>query len=618
MKGKPVISIVVPAFHEHKRTLLHLLLLTAVGCLVFFFNLGGPRLWDRDEPRNAACAREMLERDDWVVPTFNGELRVLKPAMKYWLMMSAYKIFGVNEFAARFWSAVFALATVLATYVTARRLFNAHAGLWSALILATSLLFVAAGHLAKIDAPLTFFSTLAVLIFVWSAFKPATKPAGESEPIAAAALTTPIPQSWFIWILIYAAVGLAALAKGLPGLLLPPAVIGMFLLIARLPESPTNHGSTTWRRRLLGILRPFAPGHFLRIFWSMRPLTAVVVTLAVAGPWYVLVGLRTDGEFLRGFFLEHHLGRAMQPMEDHSGPFLLYYMGAIAVGFFPWSVFLPALLVWLVAQFRSDHPWRFSYLLAACWVGVYVFIFSCARTKLPSYITPCFPGLALLMGAFVHNLATGLQARPAPWIRPGLVLLAVTGVALAIGSVIAARRWMPGQELLGLIGLILVVGAVVAYVLLERRRNLAASITLVVAAVAFSTTLFGIGLARVGRQEAQQSVCAAFRKHGDHPSIGMFGSLEPSWVFYANHPLQPLSLVDESSSEDYRWKVKPVPAATFFGQDPDHLILTTDVDWQWLRPTLPADAVVLSQAPRTPRRGSWLLIGHAPLAPNSH
>ena len=70
------------------RVVQHLLLLTCVGAATFFVNLGGPRLWDRDEPRNAACAREMLERGDWVVPTFNGELRVPKPILKYWLMIT--------------------------------------------------------------------------------------------------------------------------------------------------------------------------------------------------------------------------------------------------------------------------------------------------------------------------------------------------------------------------------------------------------------------------------------------------------------------------------------------------------------------------------------------------
>src|SRR5439155_6486519 len=153
------------------RLSLHLLLLTGVASVVLFVNLGGPQLWDRDEPRNAACAREMLQRDDWVVPTFNGELRVLKPALKYWLMIAAYKAFGVSEFAARVGSAAFALATVWTTYFLGRRLFDARAGLWAGLILATSLLFAAAGHVAKADAPLTFFSTLALLIFAGGAFR---------------------------------------------------------------------------------------------------------------------------------------------------------------------------------------------------------------------------------------------------------------------------------------------------------------------------------------------------------------------------------------------------------------------------------------------------------------
>ena len=280
---------------------LHLLILTCVAAATLFVNLGAPRLWDRDEPRNAACAREMLERADWVVPTFNGELRVAKPILKYWLMIHAYKMFGVNEFAARFWSAVFALATVWATYFLGRRLFDGLAGLWAGLILATSLLFLASGHIAKADAPLTFYSTLPVLLFVYGTFR------RSGEASDGPTLVVPFPRSWPIVALLYASVGVAALAKGLPGLLLPPAAIGLFLLIARLP---IRCGSTSWPARILGFLRPFAPGHFLRTFWLMRPITAVVVTLAVAAPWYTLVGLRTHGAFLRGFFLDNNIGRA--------------------------------------------------------------------------------------------------------------------------------------------------------------------------------------------------------------------------------------------------------------------------------------------------------------------
>ena len=87
--------------------------LALLASTVFFVNLGTPKLWDRDEPRNARCASEMLERSDWIVPTFNGELRTHKPVLLYWLMMSSFRLFGTTEFAARFWSATLSVGTVM-------------------------------------------------------------------------------------------------------------------------------------------------------------------------------------------------------------------------------------------------------------------------------------------------------------------------------------------------------------------------------------------------------------------------------------------------------------------------------------------------------------------------
>lgn len=580
-------------------TFRHLALITGAAWLVFFVNLGGPQLWDRDEPRNAACAHEMLERGDWVVPTFNGDLRVLKPIMKYWLMISAYKMFGVNEFAARFWFAFFAVAAVIATYFLGKRLFASDAaGLWSALTLSTSTLFVVTGHLAKADAPLTFFSTVALLIYVYSAFKPAQ-----------ASFSPTFPLSWPVAVLIYAVLGLAALTKGLPGLL-PAAVIGMFLLIVRLPRLENDARQSKGWRRWLGVLRPFAPVHFLRTFWSMRPITGLFVVLAVAGPWYVMVGLRTDGEFLRGFFLEHHWHRALEPMENHRGPFLIYYLVTIIVGSFPWSVLLPALLVWLVSQFRRRDSRCVAHVFALCWLGVYVVIFSCAKTKLPGYIAPCFPALALLMGCFLSQMSAGLEVPP--WIRSGLVLLAVIGVVFTLGVTVAARLMMPGEEVLGLIGLILVIGAVVTVALIERQRTHAATVSLGITAVGFCTLVFGVALPRVGRPKAQPLVCSTIYQRCAEPCIGSFGNIEPSWVFYAKRPVQPLTLAEPTPSASRPWKVQPMAAAQFFDQGRARLIITNDEDWQFLRPILPADARVVADAPRTLRAGRWLLIGHAP------
>jgi len=124
------------------------LIVAATAAVVFFTNLGGPSLWDRDEPRNAGCAAEMWERGDWIVPTFNDELRAHKPALLYWLMMTAYAVGGVNEFSARFWSAALGAATCLLTYGIGSRLYRPSVGLWAGVALATALNFGVAARAA--------------------------------------------------------------------------------------------------------------------------------------------------------------------------------------------------------------------------------------------------------------------------------------------------------------------------------------------------------------------------------------------------------------------------------------------------------------------------------------
>src|SRR6185436_13240979 len=90
----------------------HLVQVVALAAIVMLTNLGGPRLWDDDEPRNSGCAREMFLRGDWVVPTFNAELRTHKPILLYWCMLVSYHVGGANEFTARLPSALAAIGTV--------------------------------------------------------------------------------------------------------------------------------------------------------------------------------------------------------------------------------------------------------------------------------------------------------------------------------------------------------------------------------------------------------------------------------------------------------------------------------------------------------------------------
>src|SRR5436305_4856700 len=126
----------------------HWLLLATAWAVLCLPNLGAPSLWDIDEGNNSQCAREMLASGNWIVPTFNYEWRYDKPALLYWLQATAYRLFGVNEFAARLPSALAALGTLLVAYELGRRLFDATSALLAGLVLASAPLFCAAAHFA--------------------------------------------------------------------------------------------------------------------------------------------------------------------------------------------------------------------------------------------------------------------------------------------------------------------------------------------------------------------------------------------------------------------------------------------------------------------------------------
>jgi len=113
-------------------------LIAVVAGVIFFTNLGTEKLWDRDEPRNAWCAREMMQRGDLITPIFTDEIRDAKPILQYWFIISAYQVFGINEFSARFWSAVLGVGSVLITYFIGQRLFSRQIGIFVGVVLGTS------------------------------------------------------------------------------------------------------------------------------------------------------------------------------------------------------------------------------------------------------------------------------------------------------------------------------------------------------------------------------------------------------------------------------------------------------------------------------------------------
>jgi 4-amino-4-deoxy-L-arabinose transferase-like glycosyltransferase len=551
-------------------------IVASVAALVFFTNLGGARLWDRDEPRNAVCAREMLEAGDWVVPRFNAELRDHKPVLLYWFMMSAYAIFGQTEFAARFWSAALGVGTVLATHHIGRRLFGARVGVWAGVILASTFMFDMAARAATPDSVLIFFTTTSLLVYVLGTFAPSDA-AREGLAPRLRVEGRWFPSSWPACVLMYALMGVAVLAKGPVGLVLPTAVIGMFLLIAALPQ---KEGAPRW----LKPLRPFAPLHFFRTCWSMRPITALAVAAIVALPWYVWVHVRTDGAWTRGFFLTHNLGRATAPMEGHDGS-ILFYPAAILVGFFPWSVFAAPLAIHVARKLRGNQPWRWGYIFAACWVGVYVVLFSIARTKLPSYITPMYPGLALLAGCFIHQWMRGAAEVGRIWPQLAMLALAAVGLTIVIAIPLAARHYAPGEEHLGLIGLIPLATAASCWRLIRRGNVALAAPAFAAGAVLLTTSIFSYGAARADRHQHSDVLLQAVRRQSDDPNLAYLGLAEPSWVFYAGKPIREVAA--EQLSE----------TGGFFAQGHNGFVITSRTVLDSLQVELPQGVQVLAEVP---------------------
>ena len=178
--------------------------------------------------------------------------------------------------------------------------------------------------------------------------------------------------------------------------------------------------------------------------------------------------------------------------------------------------------------------------LAVCWIGVYVGLFSIARTKLPSYITPCYPAVALLVGCFVASWIDGTSRVAKVWPRAAFVCLGVIGMGITIAVPVAAARYLPGEPWLASLGLIPTVAAVCGLVMLRRDQRLRAASAFGIGAVAFATAIFAIGAARVDTHQTFNIFVQILRERSPEVQVGTLGVSEPSWVFYTGQPLDRL------------------------------------------------------------------------------
>jgi 4-amino-4-deoxy-L-arabinose transferase-like glycosyltransferase len=259
---------------------------------------------------------------------------------------------------------------------------------------------------------------------------------------------------------------------------------------------------------------------------------------------------------------------------------------------------VPAILE-TIHLLRTRGRERLGVAFAVCWIGVWMGAFSLLSTKLPSYITPAFPALALLTGLYVDRWLSGQAAAAARWTRWVLVALASVGISLAVGLPLMARNYLPGDEVLGLVGLIPILTAAAAWLLVRSQKLSAAATAMAIGATAFVVAMFGFAQVRVDEWQISEDLAQRVEHDGSaDPKIVAFRELEPSMVYYARRNID--TLVESSA------------AAAVFDQHEAAYMLASAEDLPDLRKELPPDVDVIARRPKFLQSGEVVLLARTP------
>jgi len=293
------------------------------------------------------------------------------------------------------------------------------------------------------------------------------------------------------------------------------------------------------------------------VLGRLHVLAGLALALSIAAPWYIWVGLRTDGQWLYGFFWEHNVSRAVHAMEGHQGG-LWYYPAAALVGLFPWSLLLIPTVMWTWRSLRpvvkandqteSDHQsegdhqrsLRQMSLLGMIWIAVYIGCFSIARTKLPSYITPCYPGAALLIGGFLSHWSLGLQRISRPMMYLGASVYALAGITLSIGLWIASQQLkIDAIRMDAIWPLVLLLAGIAMFFLASSSEQRRMPAVLVGISAVLMASIFGEVAPKIDSHRGDLNAMIAMNSETNWLSLG---TIEPSWVFYMRNPIKEISV----------------------------------------------------------------------------
>ena len=495
-----------------------------VSLIAFWWHLGSIGLVDETEPLFAEAARQMTVTGDWVTPYFDGVTRFDKPPLVYWMMAIAYKTIGVNEWAARFPSAIAGTVLVGFGFYVLKQFGFAHPAQataapkpdarWLAALIGSALIglnpqTIVWGRTGVSDMLLSGCMGSALLAFFMGYAQP-EQPKNQGR--------------WYLAFWICS--GLAVLTKGPVGIVLPGLIVLLFLLYV---------------------------GNLKAVLREVQIVKGGLLFLAIAIPWFVLV-IQANGEaYVNAFFGYHNFDRFTEVVNHHSAPWFFYFL-VVPISFAPWSIHLPIAIARL--RFWQRRSWQDSPrsaqlgLFALVWLVVIFGFFTIAVTKLPSYTIPLLPAAAILTALFWSDQLTRSRRSPAVQVSHWANVILLIGLAVAT---LICTQWMGKdpempdfRELLAQSGsltvaaLIWAIAAIAAIGLLLRRQGGWLWSVNLIGFTAF--ILFGLMPATLlmdsQRQlPLRQMAAAIVQTQQPNELMMMIGFEKPSLVFYTKRAI---------------------------------------------------------------------------------
>lgn len=469
--------------------------------LVWFYALDARTLVPSDEGRYAEMAREMAATGDWITPRLNAIKYFEKPPLQTWMNALTFKLFGLGEWQARLWSGLCGLLGIALVAYTGRRVFNPWVGTTAALVLASSFWWAGLSHVNVLDMGLSGMMTLSLCGVILAQHNGAN----DREQ-----------RNWML--VCWAGMALAFLSKGPIGIVLPGAVLVLYTLITR--------EWAIWKR--------------------LHLISGLILFTAIAAPWFVLVWLKNP-EHPHFFFYHENFERFTSKVHHRDGP-LYYFIPILMVGIVPWLGVL-AQSIW-AGRRDAGGGFRPKTMLLIWAIFIFVF-FSISSSKLPHYILPIFPALALLIAVYLEKAKAGAWA-----IAAGLLAtVAVAGLAfvprlagmgtepIEVAAYQAAQPWV-----IAACGIMLAVALCVFWWIRQKRADLATLATVALAIGGFlGGQLLMLGSESYGRYRSGVLLVPAMQAELTPGTVlYTIGTYEQSMPFYLRRTM---TTVGETNDE---------------------------------------------------------------------